>query len=355
MTFPRVLAALAVILLAVLGAAFYLHSPIFAQQGGHRAPHSAHAPTAQPPATGAPADDTRALVGAARAGVASLGKEWNEHVNAETTKLYAALHREIDSSGIRHVADVSYGPHAQQKLDLFVPDQGFDEPGPVLVYLHGGTWTGGDKIVTGSDGLIYANVGKWLARIGGIGVVANYRLLPDAKWPSGADDVRLVIDWVKKNIEPYGGDPNTLVVTGNSVGAMHLATYLFYAPAQLPDGPGITAAILASGAFDATTESHTTRAYFGANGAANLPLNLIDTYEGAAVPIFLWSSSHDVPFIESGVAQMYAKLCSKYQDCPMFMQMQGHNHVSPIMSIDSADTSVTNAIIMFYHSVADRR
>jgi hypothetical protein len=62
-----------------------------------------------------------------------------------------------------------------------------------------------------------------------------------------------------------------------------------------------------------------------------------------------------VPFIEAGVAQMYAKLCRKYGDCPAFMQLQGHNHASPVMSIDSADTSVTNALIQFYHSVADRR
>jgi triacylglycerol lipase len=260
----------------------------------------------------------------------------------------------VDSSGIRHISDLSYGTHAQQKLDVFVPDQGFDEPGPVLVYLHGGAWTGGDKVAADSDGLIYANVGKWIARVGGIGVVANYRLLPDAKWPSGADDVRMLIDWVRKNVGEHGGDPNTLVVMGHSVGAMHLATYLFYEPAQLPDGPGITAAILSSGTFDETVESHVTSAYFGANGAAHLPLNLVDSYDGAAVPIFLWSAEYDVSFIESGVAQMYAKLCRKY-DCPTFMQLAGHNHASSVMSIDSADTSVTNTIIRFYHSVIDRR
>ena len=131
MTYRRIFAALAVILLAVLGAAFYLHAPMFAQPVGHGAPHGAPAG-----ATDASAADARALVTAARMGVASLGKQWNENVNTETAKLYAALHAQGNSSGIRQIADVSYGPHAQQKLDLFVPDQGFDEPGPVLVYLH---------------------------------------------------------------------------------------------------------------------------------------------------------------------------------------------------------------------------
>jgi triacylglycerol lipase len=343
MTKRRIFAALALVLVAVVAAAVYLHAPAFAQHGGHGAPSAAGA--------AAPANDSQAAVGAVRRGIASLGKQWTPEVNSETARLYAELHRNIDSSGIRRIADVSYGPHAQQTLDLYVPAQGFDEPGPVLVYLHGGAWTGGDKIAAGSDGLIYANVGRWIARVGGIGVVANYRLLPDAKWPSGADDVRLVIDWVKKNVGEHGGNPDTVVVLANSVGAMHLASYLFYAPAQLPEGPGIKAAILASGAFDENTESHTTRAYFGGDGAAHLPLNLVDSYAGPAVSIFLWSAQYDVSFIESGVAQMYAKLCRKYEQCPAFTQLRGHNHASPIMSIDSADTSATNAIIGFYHSV----
>jgi triacylglycerol lipase len=344
MTKRRIFAVLALVLVAVLAAAFYLHSPTFAQHVGHGGPHGPDAP--------AVANDSRAAVAEVRGRIASLGKQWTPEVNSETARLYAELHRNNDSSGIRQIADVNYGPHAQQKLDLYVPAQGFDEPGPVLIYLHGGAWTGGDKIAAGSDGLIYANVGRWIARVGGIGVVANFRLLPDAKWPSGADDVRLVIDWVKKNVGEHGGDPNIVIVMANSVGATHLASYLFYAPAQLPEGPGIKAAILASGAFDANTESHTTQAYFGANGAAHLPLNLIDSYAGPTVPIFLWSAQYDVPFIESGVAEMYAKLCRKYEQCPAFTQLRGHNHVSPIMSIDSADTSVTNAIIGFYHSVA---
>jgi acetyl esterase len=287
----------------------------------------------------------------ARGSVAALGKQWNAEVNAETTKLYAELHRQVDSSGIQLISDLSYGPHEQQKLDLFVPDGGFSEPGPVLIYLHGGGLSGGDKISEGSDGLIYSNVARFMARAGGIGINANYRLVPDAKWPSGAEDIRMLLEWVRENIEPYGGDPNTVILMGNSAGATHVATYLFHEPSQLEDGPGIAAAILSSGAFAAAFESAAARDYFGEHAAARVPLDLVDTYEGEAVPILLWSAEYDVPFIETGVAEMYAKLCRKYQDCPMFVQFQGFNHVSHVMSIDSADTTVTDAMIRFYHTV----
>jgi triacylglycerol lipase len=291
----------------------------------------------------------------ARAGVAAIGKQWNAQVNADTTRLYTALQHHVDSSGIRQIADLSYGPHEQQTFDLFVPEGGFSEPSTVLIYLHGGGLSRGDKNTEGSDGLIYGNVGRWIARAGGIGINANYRLVPDAKWPSGAEDIRLLLEWVRENIGPYGGDPNNVVLMGNSAGATHLATYLFHEPSQLQDGPGITAAILSSGAFGQAAESDAARAYYGEDGAARMPLALVDSYQGKAVPVLLWSAEYDVPSIEAGVAEMYAKLCRKYEDCPMFVQFQGHNHVSHVMSIDSADMEVANVIMRFYHTVIDRR
>lgn len=304
-----------------------------------------HLGTALAQDSSSPAEDVVRV----RAAVAALGTQWNEGVNAETARLYTGLHRGHDNSGIRRIRDVSYGPHAQQKLDLFVPDQGFDELGPVFIFLHGGAPTGGDKIVAGTGDLLYSNVAKWAARVGGVGINANYRLLPDAKWPSGADDVRMLVDWARRNVAEHGGDPSSIIVLGNAVGAMHLAGYLFHEPSQLEDGPGIAGAILSSGAFELTTDMHPMRLYFGENGASQMPLNLVDGYQGRAIPIFLWSAEYDP--IESGVAEMNEKLCRKYGTCPMFVQLAGHNHVSHVMSIDSADTSVTNAIIRFYHSV----
>ncbi|HEX7082175.1 MAG TPA: alpha/beta hydrolase [Gammaproteobacteria bacterium] len=293
----------------------------------------------------------------ARAGVAALGKQWNGEINAATTALYAEVHRAVDASGIRRIADLKYGPHALQSFDLFVPEQGFSEPGPVLVYLHGGGLVRGDKVSPGTDGLIYANVAKFMARAGGIGINANYRLVPDAKWPSGAEDVRLLLAWIKENIARYGGDPGNVLLMGNSAGATHVATYLFLESEQLDGGPGVRGAILSSGAFDAG-DSEAARAYFGEDAAERerrAPLGLVDAYQGPAVPLFLWSAEYDPAFIETGVAEMYAKLCRKYEDCPMYVQFQGHNHVSHVMSIDSDDTAVTNAMIRFYHSIIDAR
>jgi triacylglycerol lipase len=298
-----------------------------------------------------PSSEASAAMRAA-AGVAALGKRWDAEARAETERLYGEVHRSIDSSGIKQTT-VSYGPDPSQTLDVFVPDGGFREPSVVLVYLPGGGLAGTERIDRSSPA--YGNVGNFIARAGGIGVVARYRTLPEAKWPSGGEDVRLVLDWVRKNVAPLGGDPDNVLLMGNDIGATHIATYLFNEALQLEGGPGITGAVLSSGSFGTTPASNDERAYFGRNGAAHMPLNLVDVYRGKAAPILLWSGEYDAPSIETGVAQLYAKLCAKYRDCPAFAQLSGHNSLSAVLSIDTDDRSVVGVLIRFYHQARGPR
>jgi acetyl esterase/lipase len=286
-----------------------------------------------------------------RARVAALGKHWSSEINAETERLYAEVHRGIDSSGIQQTSDISYGPDPQQTFDLFVPDGGFTEPSVVLVYLHGGELSRGDKRGEAGDGLVYGNVARFIARGGGIGINANYRLVPGAKWPSGADDVRLLLEWVHENIGRYGGDTSNVVLLGTSVGATHIATYLLKEDSQLADGPGVSAAIFASGAFGDFREVAGAREYFGKRGAARTPLRLVDSYRGKTVPILLWSGEYDVAAVEADVAAMYERLRSNYREVPTLVKLPGHNRVSSVLSFDTGDLSVMGPLMRFYHTV----
>jgi acetyl esterase/lipase len=297
------------------------------------------------------ATEPSAAMKAAR-GVAALGKRWDADARAETERLYADVHRSIDSSGIKQTT-MSYGPDPSQTLDLFVPDGGFREPSVVLLYFPGGGLAGTERIDRSSPA--YGNVGNFIARAGGIGVVVRYRTLPEAKWPSGAEDVRLALDWVRKNVAPLGGDPDNVLLMGNEVGATHVASYLFNVASQLEAGPGITGAVLTSGSFGAAPATDDERAYFGRNGAAHMPLNLVDGYRGKAAPILLWSGEYDPSSIETGVAQLYAKLCGKYRDCPAFAQIPGHNPLSAVLTLDTDDSSVFGVLIRFYHQARGPR
>ena len=112
-------------------------------------------------------------------------------------------------------------------LNVFTPDTAREgDKLPVLIYIHGGGFTGGCGHEKHFDGPV------WPAR-GIIGVTLNYRLgpmgfvcLPELKQEAGFTgnyglyDQMTAIKWVKDNIAAFGGDPENITIMGQSAGAM---------------------------------------------------------------------------------------------------------------------------------------
>lgn len=109
--------------------------------------------------------------------------------------------------------------HERQKLDVFAPRRA--ERAPVVLFVHGGSWVGGDKNFFG----LYRAVGRFLASNGVVGVLVNYRLSPAVRHPEPVKDVARAFAWARKNITRYGGDPDRVFVCGHSADA-HLAALL---------------------------------------------------------------------------------------------------------------------------------
>lgn len=101
----------------------------------------------------------------------------------------AAAELPVDAS-LPSFAEVAYGPHARNRLDLWRAKS--DGPTPVLVFFHGGSFKAGDK----------ANV---LARPifaeclqAGISVVSvNYRFSTDAPFPAQMHDGARAVQFVR--------------------------------------------------------------------------------------------------------------------------------------------------------------
>jgi acetyl esterase/lipase len=334
------LLALVAVIAVILVGAVLLHSPAFHSHmaglhGGAGIHGGGPASSVIGDAGGDPAANARA-----RAGVAALGKRWDMETFAQTVALYTEVHRGIEWPGVLAPETIRYGADAEQTLDLYVPEQGFSEPGPVFVFVHGNGLGNSESIAPGSDGLIYSHLGKLAATAGGIGISMNYRYRSSdtemSALETAAEDLRLVLEWIVGHISPYGGDPGTIVVVGNAEGATVTAAYLFNAAWQMPAGPGIAAAILSSGDFG--------------DRAPEIGRFLRD-YAGERVPLALWYGEFDTPEIGAGVQSLHDRLCSRYDECPWLEQIPGHNRVSQIMSLGTADTDVMNRFIRFYHTV----
>ena len=97
------------------------------------------------------------------------------------------------------------------KLNVFVPRKSSATQVPVLIFVHGGNWNSGRKGMYDLLGINFANKGV-------ITVIPDYTLSPDATYDDMARQIVSVIQWTKKNISQYKGNPNMIYITGHSAG-----------------------------------------------------------------------------------------------------------------------------------------
>ncbi|MGO4404391.1 alpha/beta hydrolase [Bosea sp. RAF48] len=108
--------------------------------------------------------------------------------------------------------DVAYGPHPRQRMDIYVPRGGGDAPKPVVFFIYGGSWANGARET-------YAFVGDALSSRGFVTVIADYRLVPEVRFPVFIEDGALALRFVCDNIARFGGTPRELHLMGHSAGA----------------------------------------------------------------------------------------------------------------------------------------
>jgi len=112
---------------------------------------------------------------------------------------------------------IAYGPHALQQIDYYRAEGDFPANRPLIVFVHGGAWAGGDKSDSTGPAKIrhYTQAGYNLASV-------NYRLLPEAEIEDQAADIASAVSALLTNAEELGIDRHRVVLMGHSAGA-HLA------------------------------------------------------------------------------------------------------------------------------------
>jgi acetyl esterase/lipase len=268
---------------------------------------------------------------------------------ANSWALLKPFHDKVGYNAPKVDRDLAYGDHARHRLDVHT--SGGEKGAPVLVFVHGGGFVGGDKHVPGAP--MYDHVGAWAVRNGWVGVTITYRLAPEFTWPSGAQDVADAVGWVRDNIASYGGDPTRIVVAGHSAGTVHVASYLVGQGGGSLDG--VKGAGLLSGFYqipDGAERGELEVIYFGDRPSAevsSLP-GLLET----EVPLIFAVAERDPQFSHSQVAALTAAWFAKKNAVPQVIFSEGHNHISQIGSIGVDDLALGAELARFVNRVTEK-
>ena len=268
----------------------------------------------------------------------------------ETMRLFTPLLAISPKAGVTVTADEAYGADPKQTLDLYQP-QGADNL-PVVVFVHGGALTSGNK---NENKEISANVLYYFARHGFLGINANYRLAPKYVYPAAAQDIGGVVAWIKDNASRFGGNPERIYLIGRSTGALHVATWAFDPKIHGAKGPGVAGVVLISGRLKADSRADDPNGkrvpeYFGTDTSLYPERSPVNYGAQSTLPTFIVIAEFDNPFLDVYSAELFAKICVARSRCPRFLRLVGHNHQSTTASINTADETLGQEIIDFINN-----
>jgi triacylglycerol lipase len=296
------------------------------------------------------ADDARAGMPQELAmALAAFGHEFDGAIAQQTAALYAPQPRVYAQAELTVTKDLSYGPHERQRVDIYTRARRPAEAVPAIVVFHGGGLIGGSRAAT-------VNVAEYFASLGYVGVNGGYRLAPDAKWPDGARDVAAAVTYLRDHVAEHGGDPSRIFVAGISTGALHAATYVFR-PELLPANAARAAgAILVSGpyTFDFDAAGRGELAYFGEDRARWPEMVVNGNVTRTDIPVLMTTAEWDNARYTKSYAELFHELVVKHGVTPRYLQSLGHNHSSQLLSVGTADQSVSSIVVDFIERTSSR-
>ena len=123
--------------------------------------------------------------------LAGMGPGITPEMVAATWALLKPFHDRVGYTAPKIDRDLAYGDHERHRLDVHT--SGEESGAPVLVFVHGGGFVGGDKHTPGMP--MYDHIGAWAVRNGWVGVTITYRLAPEYRFPTAVDDSWAALQW----------------------------------------------------------------------------------------------------------------------------------------------------------------
>lgn len=242
-------------------------------------------------------------------------------------------------------ADLAYGPHPRQRFDLYVPEGEAAEGGPLplLLFIYGGGWRSGRK----AD---YRFADRALAALGYVTAVADYRLVPEVRYPDFLIDCGRALAAFRAAAADFGGDAGggdsgggdsgggdagRIFLAGHSAGAYN-AVMLALAP-EIAEVAGYDRASIGgvggiAGPYDfLPLRDDTMRAAFGAacDLAATQPINRTDP---TAPPMILMTGTADTVVAPGNADRLAAELRAAGTRAEV-VRYEGVGHNGVLMSL----------------------
>jgi dienelactone hydrolase len=141
-------------------------------------------------------------------------------------------YRDATFTDVSKTSDIQYGqaPDANNnpvalKLDLYQPTGDTETQRPALIWVHGGSFSGGDK-----TNIVPVDVANTFAKLGYVVVSINYRLLgsgcvanPNSCTVAALEaqhDAQAAVRWLRANAATYHIDASRIGIGGESAGAI---------------------------------------------------------------------------------------------------------------------------------------
>jgi acetyl esterase/lipase len=291
----------------------------------------------------------------------ALGDDYLDHlqkiytdVDLSTPLRQLAMPFRMGDDEVEVLKDIPYhGDHGRRGLlDIYRPRAAEREDAPVLLQVHGGGWTIGNKDQQGVPLMLHMAARGWVC------VAINYRLSPRDAFPAHIIDVKRSIAWIREHIGEYGGDPSFLAVTGGSAGG-HLTALAALTPNDAEYQPGfedvdttVQAAVPFYGVYDFAGVTGSRKAqqmrdgFLGPRVLFKNPRKEIEHFERAspllrvgpdAPPMFVIHGTHDT-LVEVGQAREFvARLREVSKREVAYAELPGTQHAFDVFpSIRSA-------------------
>jgi len=297
----------------------------------------------EPPAPPIP-DELRTLM-------AQVGPRWASDIAGNVRLMIQSFDPVLAKSpkgGITVSADVAYGDHPRQRLDVFV--RSASRASPVVLFVHGGAFVDGDK---NRSAEVYSNVLYYFARHGMIGVNMEYRLAPESRYPGGREDVARAVLWATDNISRYGGDPRRIFLVGHSSGAAHAAAYAYGPDSGTgQDRAAIAGLVVISGRVrvDARPDNPNARkvqAYYGTEIEKYDALSAVSLVNQSSPPTMVAFAEYENPLLDVYCVELAYRWAQAKGRAPRMLRLAGHNHTSIIAHINTAEELLGREIIAF--------